>query len=153
MKTRTLAILLVASLILNVVLMSETMLKASASSDEEEAAVEAVDRSLDWAAFTQALAWVESRWNDNAESPREAVGYLQITPILVDDANRICGQEEFSLEGRKDREESVRLFNVIQDEYNPDHDFHLALKIWNPYAKVSYHRAVMRKFSELRRHV
>ena len=105
----------------------------------------------DWDAFIEALAWVESRWVDTAVSPKQAVGYLQVTPILVEDANRIEGYEMFTLEGRTDREESIRLFNVIMDNYNPQHDMHLALKIWNPYSKVSYHRAVMSKYEALRK--
>lgn len=103
----------------------------------------------DWNTFIKALAWVESRWDDNAESPKKAVGYLQITPILVDDANRIVGQDRFTLEGRRNREESILLFQVIMDNYNPQHDMQYALKLWNPYAKTSYHRAVMKKYYEL----
>lgn len=107
-------------------------------------------RDDDWEAFITALAWVESRWTDDAESSKQAVGYLQITPVLVKDANRIVGREEFTLEGRLDRQESIRLFNVIMDNYNPEHDLQFALKIWNPYSKVSYHRAVMTKYKELK---
>ena len=58
--------------------------------------------------------------------------------------------ETFTLDGRRDREESIRLFNVIQDHYNPGHDLNLALKIWNPRSKLSYHTAVISKYNELR---
>lgn len=109
------------------------------------------EQEVDWDTFVTALAWVESRWDDNAESNRQAAGYLQITPILVEDANRICGKQVYSLQGRFDRKESIRLFNTIMDEYNPRHDMHLALKIWNPYSKVSYHRAVEKKYIELKK--
>lgn len=111
---------------------------------------ESVTQPCDWDTFIKALAWVESSWNDNAVSPKQAVGYLQLTPILIEDANRIVGQQTFSLESRTDRQESIRIFNVIMDEYNPEHDMQLALKIWNPYSKVSYHRAVMKKYKELK---
>lgn len=152
MKTKALLFLLACSLALNAVQVSETVLKASAPVEDTTtmAVLDSLNRALEWETFTQALAWVESRWDDNAVGKKNDVGYLQITPILVEDANRICGQKEFTLEGRRNREESVRLFNVIMSEYNPGHDFHLALKIWNPYSKVSYHRAVMEKYRELR---
>lgn len=106
-------------------------------------------RTTEWETFITALAWVESRWDDSAVGTKNDVGYLQITPILVEDANRIEGFEMFTLEGRFDRNESIKLFNVIMDNYNPQHDMQLALKIWNPYSKVSYHRAVMNKYNEL----
>lgn len=147
MKTKTiLLLLLTASLTLNTVLLTE---KTCSGAHHTTQTGSTEIHQQDWDTFTLALAWVESRWNDSAESPRQAAGYLQITPILVKDANRITGTETFSLQGRFDRDESIRLFNVIQTEYNPEHDLHLALKIWNPYSKVGYHRAVMRKYEEL----
>lgn len=139
-------ILLSLSLLLNCVLIMES--PAEAVTDRTETA--AVSEEQDWNTFIEALAWVESRWDDNAVSNREAVGYLQITPILVKDANRIEGEDIFTLEGRTNREENIRLFHTIMQEYNPDRDKHLALKIWNPYAKVSYHRAVLKKYHELK---
>lgn len=110
----------------------------------------AVSVQDDWDTFITALAWVESRWNDEAVSPKQAVGYLQLTPVIVKDANRILGDEVYTLDSRTDREQSIEIFNIIMDNYNPEHDMQYALKIWNPYAKVSYHRAVMQKYNELK---
>ena len=148
MKTRTLHLLLALSVVTNILLLTSvptgmpdrTVPQPPASGYEEQ----------DWSTFITALAWVESRWNDNAESPKEAVGYLQLTPILVKDVNRIVGKEAYTLEERTDRKKSIEMFNIIMDNYNPQHDMQYALKIWNPYAKVSYHRAVMKKYQELK---
>lgn len=104
----------------------------------------------DWELFTQALIWVESRGNNQAVSSKGAVGVLQFLPILVEDCNRIVGYEKFALEDRLDSLKSVEMFNVIQDHYNPQHDYHWALKIWNPRSATSYHRAVMDKFNEIK---
>jgi hypothetical protein len=104
----------------------------------------------DWELFTQALIWVESRGDSNAIGSKNDVGVLQITPILVEDCNRILKNEGFTLEDRLDSLKSVEMFNIIQDHYNPQHDYHLALKIWNGQAPLSYHCKVMDKFNEIK---
>lgn len=104
----------------------------------------------DWELFTQALIWVESNGKWDAMGSKNDVGVLQITPILVEDCNRILKNEGFTLEDRLDSLKSVEMFNIIQDHYNPQHDYHLALKIWNGQAPLSYHRKVMDKFNEIK---
>ena len=106
--------------------------------------------SLDWQDFTRALIWVESRGNNQAVSSKGAVGVLQIMPIIVEDCNRIIGYEKYTLNNRLDSLKSVEMFNVIQDHYNPQHDYHWALKLWNARSAPSYHRAVMDKFNEIK---
>ena len=104
----------------------------------------------DWELFTQALIWVENKGDSKAVGSNNDVGVLQITPILLRDCNRILGYESFTLEDRLDSLRSVEMFNIIQDHYNPQHDYHLALKIWNGQAPLSYHRKVMDKFNEIK---
>lgn len=106
--------------------------------------------SLDWEDFTRALIWVESRGDSKAVGSKDDTGVLQITPILLQDCNRILKTERFTLEDRLDSLKSVEMFNIIQDHYNPQRDFHLALKIWNGKAPLSYHRKVMDKFNEIK---
>lgn len=104
----------------------------------------------DWELFTQALIWVESKGDSKAVGKNNDVGVLQFTPILIEDVNRILGREVYALEDRLDSLRSVEMFNIIQDHYNPQHDYHLALKIWNGKAPLSYHRKVMDKFNEIK---
>lgn len=104
----------------------------------------------DWELFTQALIWVESKGDSNAVGTKNDVGVLQITPILLEDCNRIIGYERYTLKDRLDSLKSVEMFNLIQDHYNPQHDFHWALKLWNSGAPLSYHRKVMDKFNEIK---
>lgn len=105
----------------------------------------------DWDAFIEALIWVESKGNANAVGRDNDVGVLQITPILVEDCNRIVKHQKYSLEDRIDSLKSVEMFNVIQKHYNPQRDFHWALKLWNSGAPLSYHRKVMDKFNEIKK--
>lgn len=115
--------------------------------------VEVNQDSLDWDTFTKALIWVESKGDSKAVGSKDDVGVLQITPILVEDCNRILKNEGFTLEDRLDSLKSVEMFNIIQDHYNPQLDYHLALKIWNGQAPLSYHRKVMDKFNEIKNEV
>lgn len=105
--------------------------------------------SPDWDAFIEALIHVESRGDSEAVGTKNDVGVLQITPIMINDANRIIGEPRYDLYDRTDRDKSIEIFNIIQNHYNPDHDLHFALKIWNSKAPVSYHRAVMDEYNRL----
>lgn len=118
----------------------------------EEEVVEAIvnQDSLDWELFTRALIWVESKGDSKAIGSKDDVGVLQITPILLRDCNRILGYERFTLTDRLDSLKSVEMFNIIQDHYNPQHDYHWALKLWNSGAPLSYHRKVMDRFNEIK---
>lgn len=111
--------------------------------EESTADQKHVDDSLDWNIFISAIMTVESNGNPNAIGSADDVGLLQITPIIVEDCNRILGVEAFCLQDRYNAEKSVDMFNIIQEHYNPTRDKHLALKIWNPKSPVSYHRKIM----------
>lgn len=112
--------------------------------------VEVNQDSLDWDTFTKALIWVESKGDSKAVGSKDDVGVLQIRPIIVEDCNRILKNEGFTLEDRLDSLKSVEMFNIIQDHYNPQHDYHWALKLWNSGAPLAYHRKVMDKFNEIK---
>lgn len=116
----------------------------------EEVVVEVNQDSLDWDDFTRALIWVESKGDSKVVGSKDDVGVLQIRKPIVDDCNRILGCEAFTLEDRLDSLKSVEMFNIIQDHYNPQHDYHWALKLWNSRAPLSYHRKVMDKFNEIK---
>lgn len=103
----------------------------------------------DWPSFIEALIHVESRGDITAVGTQNDVGVLQITPIMIEDANRIVGESRYTLGDRTDRNKSIEIFNIIQDHYNPDHDLHFALKIWNSKAPVSYHLAVMSEYKRI----
>lgn len=108
--------------------------------------VETLDK---WGLFIEALAWVESRHDSLAVGCTNDVGYLQITPAIIAEANRILGYKAYTLEDRVSKVKSLEIFKIIQDHYNPEHDMHFALKLWNPKAPVSYHRQVMAEFNQL----
>lgn len=118
--------------------------------EKVEEVIEVNQENDDWEDFTKALIWVESKGDSKAVGSNNDVGVLQITPILLRDCNRILEMEIFKLEDRLDSLKSVEMFNIIQDHYNPQHDYHWALKLWNSGAPLSYHRKVMDKFNEIK---
>ena len=147
----TATIVLLGVLAYSGVWLEKKMINALVEFPEEEVVEAIVNQdSLDWDTFTKALIWVESKGDRKAVGSNNDVGVLQITPILLRDCNRILEMEIFKLEDRLDSLKSVEMFNIIQDHYNPQHDYHWALKLWNSGAPHSYHRKVMDKFNEIK---
>lgn len=106
------------------------------------------ERKDDWDLFIKALILVESGDKNCAIGSKDDVGVLQIRKVIVDDCNRILGYNKYTYEDRKDSLKSVEMFNVIQDYYNPEHDKHFALKLWNSHAPIAYHKKVFKKLKE-----
>jgi hypothetical protein len=87
-----------------------------------------------------ALIFVESRGNDSAIGDRhlvgnEAVGALQIRPIMVREVNRILKiqgkTERFDLKDRFDRQQSIRMFMVWKNYHHKDSSPEKIARNWN----------------------
>lgn len=87
-----------------------------------------------------ALIIVESRGNDSAVGDRhlvgnEAVGALQIRPIMVREVNRILkiqkNDKRFKLSDRFDRAKTIEMFLVWKNYHHPDGDFEKIARNWN----------------------
>lgn len=106
--------------------------------------------TVQWNELVKAIIWVESRGQNNAINKTSgATGCLQLMPIYVEEVNRIIGENRYSLADRTNRAKSIEMFEIYQGYYNPDKDLHLAIKLHNPKAKLSYHRAIEKKYKEL----
>lgn len=102
-----------------------------------------------WSIWTDALIQVESGGDDYAVGRTNDFGCLQITPILVKEVNRIQSERKFTIKDAMNRDAAIQMFNIIQEYYNPEKDRHLALKIWNPRAPISYHSRVEAEYARL----
>ena len=83
-----------------------------------------------------ALIYVESRGNDSAyNSSEDAVGCLQIRPIMVREVNRILkktGQDErYDMEDRWDREKSLDMFHIWREYHHPNSTDEVIARNWN----------------------
>ena len=87
-----------------------------------------------------ALIFVESRGNDSAIGDRhlvgnEAVGALQIRPIMVREVNRILkiqkSDKRFTLKDRFDRNKSIEMFYVWKNYHHRDSEVEVIARNWN----------------------
>jgi hypothetical protein len=82
-----------------------------------------------------AMIQVESRGNDSAYCGAEdAVGCLQIRPIMVEEVNRVCRilgiQKSYSLEDRWSRSKSIEMLKIFARFYHLE-DFEEVARCWN----------------------
>lgn len=104
-----------------------------------------------------AVATVESKLNEKAVSG-DCVGYLQIRPVLVKECNNILKKKKsskrYSLKDRYNKEKSIEMFCLIQENFNPSYNIERALWIWNAGANAkkrptAYINKVMKVYNKL----
>lgn len=97
----------------------------------------------DWQIFVMALAEVESEYETQVVNPKvKATGLLQITEIFVKEANRIKGEEIYSMEDAKDPVKSVEIFHVVNSHRNPEQLISKAIQLHNPTAGKWYEKRI-----------
>ncbi len=88
-----------------------------------------------------AIIYVESRGDINAHNIKEdAVGCLQIRPIMLREVNRLLGYNKYKLADRWNKEKSIEMFNVIKEHTKNPTNEKLARNWnggWNGYKKQS----------------
>ena len=92
--------------------------------------------TLDIEPLIQAMIMVESEGNDSAYSKKEeAVGCLQIRPIMVREVNRILQIQksdlEYTLEDRWSREKSIEMFHIVNGYHNKNSTYEEIARAWN----------------------
>lgn len=124
---------------------------ATYAADTTETAIDTAtyDHEMDIMRLAYATAWVESRWSADAVNG-SCVGFLQISPIMVREANRLLKFECFTETDRWDEQASIAIYHVVMDYHNPEADIVKACRIWNG-AGVSqrYIEQVTAKYNEL----
>jgi len=87
-----------------------------------------------------ALIFVESRGNDSAVGDRhlvgnEAIGALQIRPIMVREINRILkiqkSNKRFTLKDRFERDKSIEMFYIWKNYHHKDSEPEVIARNWN----------------------
>ena len=91
-------------------------------------------QARDWSRVTAAIAQVESKNNPRAVNG-DAVGLLQIRPILVRDINRILrlrnSTKRYTFADRYNPQKSREMFEIYQSYYNPSGSVEKAIRLWN----------------------
>ena len=79
-----------------------------------------------------ALCIVESSNNPSAIGDGgQAVGILQIHPIMIKDVNRILGKDAYTLRDRLDPEKSRKICRVYLSHYCKGKSFEVMARCWN----------------------
>jgi soluble lytic murein transglycosylase-like protein len=78
-----------------------------------------------------AVMAVESNFDTMAYNSKEnAVGVLQIRPIMVREVNRLLGEDKYTLKDRWSKAKSIEMFNVIRSHLKGASDEEIA-RTWN----------------------
>tara|TARA_B100001063_G_C16488893_1_gene416398 strand:- start:50 stop:442 length:393 start_codon:yes stop_codon:yes gene_type:complete len=89
----------------------------------------------------EAIIYVESRGDIKAHNISEdAVGCLQIRPIMLREVNRLLGYNKYKLADRWNKSKSIEMFNVIKEHTTNPTNEKLARNWnggWNGYKKES----------------
>lgn len=86
----------------------------------------------DFPKTVKAIIEVESHGNPEAvNSSSGATGLMQLMPIYVREANRILGEEVYTLEDRLSPVKTLEMFCIIQDYHNPSQDVNRAISLHN----------------------
>lgn len=98
-------------------------------------------------AMADAFAMQESRMIEDAVSPcGKYVGCLQISEIMVREANRVLGEELYSYNDRYDAGCSYGMFKAVMEYHNTNLDIEKAINLWNEHAPQSYRDNVKEYF-------
>lgn len=99
----------------------------------------------DWSVMIRALIAVESEGNADAVNKTSgATGILQLMPIYVREANRIIGEDKYTLDDRYDVKKTLEMFEIVQGKHNPDRNIKKAIRLHNPTAGEWYDKRVMK---------
>lgn len=92
--------------------------------------VDKTDTLTEWETFTLALMKVESEYNPNAVSSVGAMGYFQITPIYVQEVNRVH-KTNYTFDQVTDFNTAYEIFDLMQKAHNPEYNLDKALELHN----------------------
>ena len=112
----------------------------------------------EWDMFTLALMKVESNYEPTAVSSVGAKGYFQITPIYVEEVNRVHKTNYIYDEVVKSFDLSYEVFTLMQEAHNEEYNMDEALRLHNGdhkwYRKRVYKEMnAIEKYEEMRRMV
>ena len=105
-------------------------------------------------AMIVAFAVQESNTTENAVSDcGKYVGCIQMSKIMVDEANRILGYDNFAHDDRFVWDSCARMFEIVQTYHNPTLDIDKAITIWNKGCPNSYRNNVKKVYKGVLRHL
>ena len=106
---------------------------------------------FDWNPVINAIIEVESAGNAKAvDKSGKSCGVLQITPVLVNECNRILklrkSSKRYTMDDRFSAKKSKEMFVLFQSFHNVKNDVEFAIRSWN--GGVNYTRKATQKYFE-----
>lgn len=93
---------------------------------------------ISWEKLQMAIIKTECEWDSLAVGKQKDLGIFQITPIYVDEVNRILGEENYNHLDALNAEKSVKMFSIYQNHKNPTLDTDKAIRLHNPNGGYTY---------------
>jgi hypothetical protein len=87
------------------------------------------DGLTEWEVMELAIAYTESKFNHSAVGKDKDYGILQITPIYVEEVNRLGG--DYSHADAFDIDKSLEMFEILQAHHNPERDIKKGISLHN----------------------
>ena len=103
----------------------------------------------DWQVLWLSIAYTESRFNPDAVGKANDSGILQITPVYVDEVNRLYGTD-YDIQDAFDVDKALELVALLQAKKNPSKDIDTAIFYHNK--SVVYRDAVKKNMELIRRY-
>lgn len=112
--------------------------------------VEPMTELSEWETTQLALILTESQMDSLAVGKANDLGILQITPIFVDEVNRLVGKEQFTHQDALSPEKSLQMLAIYQEHKNPSHDTDKAIQLHNPKGGYAYARKVKKNIARVK---
>lgn len=104
----------------------------------------------EWETTQLALILTESQMDSLAVGKANDLGILQITPIFVDEVNRLVGKDLFTHQDALSPEKSLQMLAIYQEHKNPSHDTDKAIQLHNPKGGYAYARKVKKNIARVK---
>lgn len=112
----------------------------------------------EWDILKLAIIKTECEFDTLAVGKSKDVGIFQITPVYVDEVNRLLGSDTFDHADAFSPVKSMDMFEVYQRYKNPNHDIERAISLHNPNGsaigyqkKVKQNVAFIKNYERIRR--
>ena len=111
---------------------------------------ESMHELSEWETTQLALILTESQMDSLAVGKDNDLGILQITPIFVDEVNRLVGKDLFTHQDALSPDKSLQMLAIYQEHKNPTHDTDKAIQLHNPKGGYAYARKVKKNIARVK---
>ena len=124
--------------------------KAYKVDSKADSKAESMPDLSEWETTQLALILTESQMDSLAVGKDNDLGILQITPIFVDEVNRLVGKDIFTHQDALSPEKSLQMLAIYQEHKNPSHDTDKAIQLHNPKGGYAYARKVKKNIARVK---